>query len=81
MVRGHGMVTAEHEVGARQTEDRAGVVLSVLQNLAHPFLHGHLPGLPDELADGDDTRHPHPAQQDDEHSTDVCQTQLVRCAA
>ena len=38
----------------------------------------HLPGLPNELEDGDEAGETHPGEQHDEDATDVGQTQLAR---
>lgn len=31
-----------------------------VNDITHPFVDGNLPGFPDELANGDNARHPHP---------------------
>lgn len=58
-----------------------GLQLGVVQDAAHPFLDGHLAGLPHELTHGYHACDTHAAHQHYEHATHVRQPQLIRCRA
>lgn len=58
--------------------DYRATFLHVLFRITHPFLDGHFPAFPHELADRDHAGDTHAAHQHHEDAADVRQAELVR---